>query len=63
MRHQHQNNGKPFIAPQPIRSDGSGGPDFGPRDIMRDLENPDMFVPPVTDSGLPRLLLLSKISE
>lgn len=38
--------------PQPIRSDGAGGPDRGPRDIMRDLENPDMLVPPATDSGL-----------
>lgn len=38
--------------PQPIRSDGAGGLDKGPRDIMRDLENPDMFVPPVTDAGL-----------
>ncbi|WP_338555123.1 oxalate decarboxylase family bicupin [Paenibacillus sp. KS-LC4] len=38
--------------PQPIRSDGAGGPDLGPRDVMRDLENPDMLVPPVTDAGL-----------
>lgn len=38
--------------PQPIRSDGAGATDPGPRDIMRDLENPDMLVPPVTDSGL-----------
>ncbi|OBZ17047.1 oxalate decarboxylase family bicupin [Bacillus sp. FJAT-26390] len=39
--------------PQPIRkSDGAGGVDLGPRDIMRDKENPNMFVPPVTDSGL-----------
>lgn len=36
--------------PQPIRSDGTGGLDKGPRDVMRDLENPDMFVPPVTDA-------------
>ncbi|SFE52715.1 oxalate decarboxylase [Paenibacillus algorifonticola] len=43
--------GYPHI-PQPIRSDGAGGPDLGPRDVMRDLENPDMFVPPVTDAGL-----------
>lgn len=32
--------------PQPIRSDGAGNIDRGPRDIMRDRENPDMFVPP-----------------
>lgn len=38
--------------PEPIRSDGSGATDPGPRDIMRDLENPDMLVPPVTDQGL-----------
>jgi oxalate decarboxylase len=38
--------------PQPIRHDGAGGIDLGPRDVMRDLENPDMLVPPVTDAGL-----------
>ncbi|CAM4268430.1 oxalate decarboxylase [Paenibacillus endophyticus] len=39
--------------PQPIRpSDGAGNIDLGPRDIMRDMENPNMLVPPVTDSGL-----------
>jgi oxalate decarboxylase len=38
--------------PQPIRNDGAGGIDLGPRDVMRDLENPNMFTPPVTDSGL-----------
>jgi oxalate decarboxylase len=38
--------------PQPIRSDGAGGIDLGPRNVMRDLENPDRLVPPVTDSGL-----------
>jgi oxalate decarboxylase len=38
--------------PQPIRNDGAGGIDLGPRDIMRDLENSNMFVPPATDSGL-----------
>ncbi|RRJ66952.1 cupin domain-containing protein [Paenibacillus oralis] len=38
--------------PEPIRPDGSGATDPGPRDIMRDLENPDMLVPPVTDQGL-----------
>lgn len=37
--------------PQPIRKDGAGAPDYGPRDIMRDLENPDLLVPPVTDAG------------
>ncbi|WP_195572909.1 oxalate decarboxylase family bicupin [Paenibacillus sp. 1001270B_150601_E10] len=42
----------PLHIPQPIRSDGAGGPDRGPRDIMRDLENPNMFVPPITDAGL-----------
>ncbi|CAM4506742.1 MULTISPECIES: oxalate decarboxylase family bicupin [Paenibacillus] len=38
--------------PEPIRPDGSGATDPGPRDISRDLENPDMLVPPVTDQGL-----------
>jgi oxalate decarboxylase len=46
------NNSKPLIIPQPIRKDGAGGPDRGPRDVMRDLQNPDMLVPPVTDNGL-----------
>ena len=41
-----------FYVPQPIRKDGAGGVDRGPRDIMRDLENPDMLVPPKTDAGL-----------
>ncbi|MCR8644289.1 oxalate decarboxylase family bicupin [Paenibacillus sp. N1-5-1-14] len=38
--------------PQPIRSDGMGATDLGPRDVMRDCENKNMFVPPVTDAGL-----------
>ncbi len=38
--------------PHPIRYDGAGATDPGPRDVMRDLENPDMLVPPVTDAGL-----------
>lgn len=38
--------------PQPIRGDGAGGIDRGPRDIMRDRQNPDMLVPPKTDNGL-----------
>lgn len=37
--------------PQPIR-DGEGATDIGPRDILRDLENPNMLVPPVTDTGV-----------
>ncbi|WP_392397626.1 oxalate decarboxylase family bicupin [Paenibacillus tuaregi] len=42
--------------PQPIRKDGAGWWDFGPRDVMRDLENPDLLVPPDTDAGsLPNL--------
>lgn len=48
---QHRNH-----VPQPIRDDGAGATDFGPRDIMRDIENPDMLVPPATDAGtLPNL--------
>lgn len=37
--------------PQPIRADGAGNVDLGPRDVMRDLQNPDMLVPPSTDAG------------
>lgn len=38
--------------PQPIRADGAGADDPGPRDLMRDRENPDLLVPPPTDAGL-----------
>ncbi|TMU87082.1 cupin domain-containing protein [Bacillus sp. BHET2] len=37
--------------PQPIRKDGAGFVDLGPRDVMRDIENPDFLVPPPTDAG------------
>ncbi|XID91281.1 oxalate decarboxylase family bicupin [Paenibacillaceae bacterium WGS1546] len=37
--------------PQPIRRDGAGATDDGPRDVLRDLENPDLLVPPATDAG------------
>lgn len=37
--------------PQPIRNDGTGWYDLGPRDVMRDIENPDMLVSPATDAG------------
>ncbi|AZN42704.1 oxalate decarboxylase family bicupin [Paenibacillus albus] len=47
---RNQQPGQTHI-PQPIRNDGTGWWDLGPRDVMRDLENPDMFVPPPTDSG------------
>jgi oxalate decarboxylase len=41
--------------PQPARP-GRGGTDYGPRNVMRDQENPDLLVPPSTDSGtLPNL--------
>lgn len=41
--------------PQPERA-GKGGTDVGPRDVVRDRENPDVLVPPATDSGtLPNL--------
>lgn len=52
MTKGQQPNEKPFIIPQPIRSDVAGGPDLGPRDVMRDIQNPDMLVPPATDNGL-----------
>src|ERR1700681_1184701 len=41
--------------PQPQRS-GEGGTDPGPRNLFRDLQNPDMLNPPSTDHGtLPNL--------
>ena len=41
--------------PQPGRPD-RGGTDPGPRNLMRDRQNPDLFVPPSTDHGtLPNL--------
>ncbi|RED58088.1 oxalate decarboxylase family bicupin [Cohnella lupini] len=39
------------VVPQPIRKDGAGATDEGPRDVMRDLENPDLLVSPTTDAG------------
>jgi oxalate decarboxylase len=59
-RHQNQQAQAASVnIPQPIRSDGAGATDPGPRDIMRDLENPNMLVPPATDSGLVPNLKLS----
>ncbi|QRG70306.1 oxalate decarboxylase family bicupin [Brevibacillus choshinensis] len=46
-----ENESRNEYIPQPIRNDGAGWWDFGPRDVMRDLENPDMLVSPVTDAG------------
>src|SRR5919198_515907 len=41
--------------PQPLRP-GHGGSDPGPRNVMRDRQNPDILVPPSTDHGtLPNL--------
>jgi oxalate decarboxylase len=49
----HAQSGAPI--PQPQRP-GYGGTDHGPRNIMRDQQNPDLIVPPSTDSGtLPNL--------
>jgi hypothetical protein len=43
--------------PQPRRPD-HGGTDPGPRNLMRDGQNPDLLVPPSTDHGsLPNLRL------
>src|ERR1700761_9212164 len=36
---------------QPIKN-GKGGTDLGPRDQVRDAENPDILTPPSTDKGL-----------
>jgi len=42
-------------APQPQRP-GHGGTDPGPRNVLRDKQNPDLLVPPATDHGtLPNL--------
>ncbi len=38
--------------PEPIRSDGAGALDLGPRNLKRDEEQPDLIVPPATDHGL-----------
>jgi oxalate decarboxylase len=45
------NQGASEPIPQPIRKDGAGAPDFGPRDLLRDLQNPDLLVSPATDAG------------
>ncbi len=37
---------------QPIRSDGCGALDLGPKNELRESQNPDMLVPPATDFGL-----------
>jgi oxalate decarboxylase len=43
------------LVPQPLRGD-DGGTDRGPRNLMRDRQNPDILTPPSTDSGtLPNL--------
>ncbi|TVX99701.1 oxalate decarboxylase family bicupin [Cohnella terricola] len=52
MDHSPRATDRHGYIPQPIRKDGAGATDTGPRDIMRDLENPDMFVPPATDAGM-----------
>ncbi len=40
-----------YPIPQPIRADGAGATDPGPRDVWRDIQNPDLLVPPPTDAG------------
>jgi len=45
----------PGDVPQPQRP-SRGGTDLGPRNLIRDRQNPDMLVPPATDHGtLPNL--------
>src|SRR6201747_2753375 len=42
--------------PQPSRAPGVGGTDPGPRNLLRDRQNPDILNPPSTDHGtLPNL--------
>lgn len=56
MKNSFDNHAAKESIPQPIREDGAGWWDFGPRDVMRDRENPDMLVSPATDAGtLPNL--------
>lgn len=43
---------KSSSSPEPIRSDGAGALDLGPRNKERDKQNPDIIVPPATDFGL-----------
>ncbi|MGW8115297.1 cupin domain-containing protein [Caproicibacterium sp. NSD3] len=43
---------KKSTIPEPIRSDGAGAKDLGPRDLLRDGQNTDMLVPPSMDYGL-----------
>lgn len=52
MTNQDYAHLKNVNVPQPIRKDGAGGPDLGPRNVMLDRQNPNMLVPPATDSGL-----------
>lgn len=48
MEDHPQDPNNSTVIPQPIRaSDGTGNIDQGPRDIMRDIENPNMLVPPL----------------
>lgn len=59
---QRTNNKAQGKIPQPIRSDGAGAIDSGPRNIIRDIQNPNMLVPPITDEGLvPNLNFLFQI--
>ncbi len=47
-----KNEQQSLPVPEPMRPDGAGGPDKGPRNLMRDMQNPDLLVPPPTDNGL-----------
>lgn len=40
-----------YEIPHPIRKDGAGATDEGPRNVLRDMQNPDMFIPPKEDHG------------
>ncbi|MFB5760401.1 oxalate decarboxylase family bicupin [Paenibacillus medicaginis] len=52
MGNEHERNNKQYNVPQPIREDGAGGPDYGPRNVLTDRQNPDLLIPPTTDNGL-----------
>ena len=50
MNKQSRNRAMDDRTPQPVRG-STGATDTGPRNVERDRQNPDMLVPPETDSG------------
>lgn len=50
MGKNNQTKAASHLTPHPIRGN-QGAPDDGPRNIERDLQNPNLLTPPETDSG------------